>query len=155
MIRRLMDQRGSDEGSAIVEFTLVAVLIMVPLVYLVVAVASIQRVSSAAADAARAAGRALGSAGSVQEGLERAQAAVAIALDDAGLAEDAAQLRIVPTSAACDEPQVEPTLAPGAAYAVCVIVVAPIPGVPSVLGGGQHTAIGRYVVHVDDFRSTG
>ncbi|MDR1999288.1 MAG: hypothetical protein LBQ06_05020 [Frankiaceae bacterium] len=150
--RRLMAPLRRDEGSAIIEFTFVAVLIMVPLVYLVVAVAAIQRTSAAAGDAARAAGRAIGSADTVEEGLARAQAAMRIVLGDGRLPADAGQLRIVPPSSACTDAQIAPSLGPGDEYAVCVIVTAAIPGVPSVLRGGRQTAVGRYLVHVDDYR---
>lgn len=153
--RRLRAGLRRDEGSAIVEFVAVAVLVMVPLVYIVVAVAAIQRNTSAAGSAARAAGRAMGSADTVDEGIARAQAAVRIALEDAGLPPEAGQLRIVPMSGDCRGPQIVPTLDRGDAYAACVIVTAPIPGVPSVLGGGNQTAVGRFVVNVDDFRGSG
>lgn len=160
MVRRLMSPLASrltrrllrDEGSAILEFTVVAVAVMVPLVYLVVAVAAIQRTSSAAGDSARAAGRAMGSASSMQDGLDRAQAAVRVTLSDAHLPADAAQLRIVPADGACDGPQIDPSVAPGDVFAVCVIVAARVPGVPSFFGGGEQKAVGRYVVHIDDFR---
>lgn len=48
-----------DAGNAVIEFVFVAVLILIPLVYFVVAVASVQRSSVAVTHAAREAGRAL------------------------------------------------------------------------------------------------
>lgn len=148
------DADGAGErGSAIVEFTFLAVLVMVPLVYLVVAVASVERSSSAVGEAARAAGRAMGQADTVAQGQARAQAAVRITFEDAGLAVDSAQLRIVAPSSDCTGPLVAASLEPGAEFAVCVIRRAEIPGVPTVLAGRSVQTIGRYVVHVDDFRS--
>jgi Flp pilus assembly protein TadG len=141
-----------DRGSAIVEFTFLAVLVMVPLVYLVVAVASVQRSSSAVGEAARAAGRAMGQADTVAQGQARAQAAVRIAFEDAGLAVDSAQVRIVAPGSDCTGPLVAASLEPGAEFAVCVIRRADIPGVPTILAGRSVQTVGRYVVHVDDFR---
>jgi Flp pilus assembly protein TadG len=146
---------GADRGSAIVEFTFLAVLVMVPLVYLIVAIASVQRSSSAVSDAARAAGRALGRADTVAMGEQQARAAVRIAMEDQGLPPDEAQMRVVATSSSCEGPAVAPTLAPGGEYAVCVIRRAQVPGVPTIVAGRGVTTIGRYVVHVDDFRARG
>jgi Flp pilus assembly protein TadG len=73
-MRRLGD--ADDSGSAIIEFVFVAVLVMVPLVYLVVAVASVQRSELAVSQAAREAGRAFATAESAPQALPRARAAV-------------------------------------------------------------------------------
>ncbi|MCW2604476.1 MAG: hypothetical protein JWN61_2611 [Pseudonocardiales bacterium] len=145
-------QCRGDEGSAIVEFTFLAILVMVPLVYLVAAVASVQRSSSAVGEAARAAGRAMGQADTVAQGQARAEAAVRITFEDAGLPVDSAQVRIVAPGADCEGPTVTPSLDAGAEFAVCVIRQADVPGVPTILAGRSVQTIGRYVVHVDDFR---
>ena len=142
----------SDRGSAIVEFTFLALLVMVPLVYLVVAVAAVQRSSSAVGEAARAGGRAMATAATVESGEDRARAAVRITLADQGIAPDEAQIRVVDPRSDCDGPEVEPSLDAGAEYALCVIRRAEIPGVPTILGGRGVTTVGRYVVHIDDFR---
>ena len=78
-----------DRGSAIIEFVFVAILVLVPLVYFVVAVASVQRSTLAVTQAAREAGRAFATANSTAEGVERARAAVRLALADQGLPDDA------------------------------------------------------------------
>jgi Flp pilus assembly protein TadG len=142
----------SERGSAIVEFTFLALLVMVPLVYLVVAVASVQRSSSAVGEAARAAGRAMATADSIESGEDRARAAVRITLADQGIAPEEAQIRVVATGSKCDGPAVTPSLDAGAEYALCVIRRAEIPGVPTILGGRGVTTVGRYVIHIDDFR---
>lgn len=143
---------AGDGGSAIVEFTFLAVLVMVPLVYLVAAVASVQRSSSAVGDAARAAGRAMAQADTVAQGRARADAAVRIAFEDAGLEPSSARVRIVAPASDCDGPLVAPSLSPGAEFAVCVIRSAEVPGVPTILAGKSVRTVGRYVVHIDDFR---
>ena len=74
-----------DAGNAVIEFVFVAMLILIPLVYFVVAVASVQRSSVAVTHAAREAGRAFATADSTDQGLQRAEGAVRLALADQGL----------------------------------------------------------------------
>ena len=143
---------ADDAGSAIIEFVFVAVLVMVPLVYLVVAVAGVQRSELAVSQAAREAGRAFATSDSAAEAYGRARAAVRIALDDQGLPDDA-QLRFVPAGASCTgAATTTPALVAGAQFTVCVLRTADMPGVPSVLAGHGVRTIGEYVVHVDDYR---
>lgn len=75
-----------DAGSAIVEFVWLAVLLMVPLVYVVLTAFSIQRAAFGVTAAARDAGRAYATAGSDGVGERRAEAATVIALHDQGVA---------------------------------------------------------------------
>jgi Flp pilus assembly protein TadG len=146
------DDRGGDAGNAIIEFVFVAVVVLVPLVYVVVAVASVQRSTLAVTQAAREAGRAFATADSTDEGLARSAVAVRLALADQGLADDA-DLRFVGVGVGCESPSIAPTLAPGAEFAVCVVRHAFLPGVPTLLSGRGITTVGRYVLHVDDYRT--
>jgi hypothetical protein len=141
-----------DAGNAIIEFIVVAVLILVPTVYFVTAVASVQRSTVGVSRAAREAGRAFATASSSADAMVRARAAVRLALADEGLADDA-ELRFVPAEADCRSAPWAPSFSPGAVFAVCVIRRAAVPGVPSLLAGHGVTTIGRYIVHVDDFRT--
>ena len=100
----------AERGSAIVEFVFVAVLVLVPLVYFIVAVASVQRSVLAVTQAAREAGRAFATADSTADGVDRARAAVRLALGDQGLPDDA-QVRYVPVSVACSGATITPELA--------------------------------------------
>ncbi|MDQ1706496.1 MAG: hypothetical protein QOF18_2862 [Frankiaceae bacterium] len=79
-------RRSVDEGSALVEFTWLAILLMVPLVYVVLAAASVQRTAFAETTAAREAARAYATAGSDAEGERRAELAAALAMHDQGVA---------------------------------------------------------------------
>ena len=90
-----------DEGTAIIEFVFVAVIVMLPLVYLIVAVAGVQRSEFAVSQAAREAGRAFATSDRADEAMARAQVAVHIALRDQGLPDDA-ELRYVPAGASRD-----------------------------------------------------
>lgn len=153
-VRRWRVRLRDDRGNAVVEFVFVAVVVMVPLVYLVVAVAVAQRSSLAVTQAAREAGRAIATADSSSQGQARAEVAVRLALSDQGLADDAT-VTTVAASSGCDGPHVPPTLAPGAEFAVCVTRRVDLPGVPSVLAGRGVQTVGRFVVHVDDYRAVG
>lgn len=75
----------TDDGSAIVEYVWLAVLLMIPVVYVVLAALSVQRAAFAATSAARDAARAYATAGSDAEGEQRAEAAVALAMRDQGV----------------------------------------------------------------------
>ena len=140
-----------DAGNAVIEFVFVAVLILVPLVYFVVAVASVQRSSVAVTHAAREAGRAFATADSTDEGLQRAEVAARLALADQGLSDDAI-VRYVEADGTCESGMTTPSLSPGAQFAVCVIRHASLPAVPSLISGRGITTVGRYVLHIDDYR---
>jgi Flp pilus assembly protein TadG len=140
-----------DAGNAVIEFVFVAVLIMIPLVYFVVAVASVQRSSVAVTHAAREAGRAFATADSTDQGLQRAEVAVRLALADQGLSDDAI-VRYVAADGTCESGTTTPSLSPGAKFAVCVIRHASLPAVPSLISGRGITTVGRYVLHIDDYR---
>jgi Flp pilus assembly protein TadG len=140
-----------DAGNAVIEFVFVAVLILIPLVYFVVAVASVQRSSVAVTHAAREAGRAFATADSTNQGLQRAEVAVRLALADQGLSDDAI-VRYVAADGTCESGMATPSLSPGAQFAVCVIRHASLPAVPSLISGRGITTVGRYVLHIDDYR---
>lgn len=146
--------RGDDAGTAIIEFVFVAVIVMVPLIYLIVAVASIQRSELAVSQAAREAGRAFATADGPAAAMARARAAMHIALQDQGLSDDA-ELRFVRAAGSCSAaPAVTPSLTPGAQFTVCVTRHAGIPAVPRFLTGRGITTVGSYVVHIDDYRGS-
>jgi Flp pilus assembly protein TadG len=143
---------ADDRGNAIIEFVFVAVIVMVPLVYFVVCVADVQRSSIAVGQAAREAGRAFATGSSAPDGLRRAEVAARLALDDQGVG--GAPALSFHTRPDCTSLPVAPTLTPGAEYTVCVTRSVQIPGVPTVLAGRGVRTVGRYLLHVDDFRSS-
>ena len=140
-----------DAGNAVIEFVFVAVLILIPLVYFVVAVASVQRSRVAVTHAAREAGRAFATADSTDQGLQRAEVAVRLALADQGLSDDPI-VRYVAADGTCESGMITPSLNPSAKFAVCVIRHASLPAVPSLISGRGITTVGRYVLHIDDYR---
>jgi Flp pilus assembly protein TadG len=145
-------RRTNDSGSAIVEFVFLAVVVMVPLVYLIAAVATVQRNRLAVAQAARDAGRAFATGDTAAEAERRVSAAVRLALADQGLPDDA-DVRFVAAGAACSAAAVHPRLVPGAQFTVCVTRRVHLPAVPSVLAGRGIRTVGVYLVHVDDYRA--
>jgi Flp pilus assembly protein TadG len=148
-----MTGRHDDSGTAIIEFIFVAIIVMVPLMYLIVAVASVQRSELAVSQAAGETGRAFATAAEPGGAMARARAAVHLALHDEGLPDDAL-LRFVSVTGSCTGPAVVPTLAPGTQFTVCVTRHTGIPAIPRFLTGKGITTVGRYTVHIDDYRAS-
>jgi Flp pilus assembly protein TadG len=118
--------RHDDAGNAIVEFVFLAVLLMVPLVYVLVTVFRVQASAYAASSAARESGRVFVTSESVDAAAERAYAAGDIVMRDSGLVLDRDDLRITCSS--------DPCLAPGSRVTVVVTQRVGLPLVPRVLG---------------------
>ena len=143
-----------EAGNAIVEFVFVALLALVPLVYLILAVATVQRARLAVTNAARDVGRAIAASQPGEQIDVRAEAALEIALRNQGLPPTDVQLKFVAATENCGSAALAPDLGPGAEFTVCVIRQQSVPAVPSMLGGKGITLTGRYVVHIDDYRTT-
>jgi Flp pilus assembly protein TadG len=141
-----------DQGSAIVEFVFVAILMMVPMVYLIVAVAVVQRAEVATVRAARSAGRASATSPTRDEADGRARAALRLALANQGFDVGDAELKVVAAEDDCAAAATVPTMNPGSTFAVCVSRRQQIPAIPGFLQSGGVLITGRYVVHMDDFR---
>lgn len=141
-----------ERGSAIIEFVFVAVLVLVPLIYLIVAVAVVQRARLATTNAARDVGRAIATSATAGQAEVRAQAALRAALRGQGMTASEVELRYVAAGADCQGPATAPSLTSASVFAICVIRHQPLPAVPTLLSGRGVTVIGRYLVHVDDFR---
>lgn len=80
-----MSRWRRDDGSAVVEFTWLAVLLMVPLVYVLIGLFHVQRAAFGVTEAARQAGRALAVAEDCGAGMPRARAAAGLAMQDQGI----------------------------------------------------------------------
>jgi hypothetical protein len=122
--------RSSEEedGSALVEFVWLAMLLIVPLVYVLTAVFDVQRAAFGAAAASRAAGRAYALAATDGEGLQRAGEAARVALADQGL-DRPMDLRIT-----CEP--APPCHERGRTIVVRLSSSIALPLVPEALGGG-------------------
>ncbi|HEU0040970.1 MAG TPA: hypothetical protein VFQ15_01345 [Jiangellaceae bacterium] len=137
-----MSDRG-ERGSAIVEFHLLGLVLLVPLIYVLLAALDVQRTSYAVTQAAREAGRLFVASGEESA----ARRAAAVALGDHGVEVDATQI-----SFACS---VTPCYQPGAEVRVVVDAVVPLPFLPDVLAGAVNAQVPVSATHVsvvDRFR---
>ena len=114
--------RSAERGSAVVEFVFLAVLMLVPLIYLVMTLGRLQAGAYAASAAAREAGRAYTTAGTESEAEGRADAAASIAFEDQGFGGTGR------LSLSCDG---TPCLRPEGRIEVTSVVTVPLPFVPS------------------------
>lgn len=128
---------GSDDGAAIVEFVFLAVVLMVPMVYLVLTLARVQGDAFAAEAAVRDASRAAvvggidalraGASGQDAERLARARAdaVLGVTLADFHVARSDVDVTLTCTGGPC--------LAPGSAVVVAVTIRAHLPGISSLV----------------------
>jgi len=128
-----------DDGSATVEFVLLAVVLLVPFVYAVLCVFEVERAAYGLAAATREAGRAFVTAPDGAAAQERARAASALVLDDHGVV-DPAPLRIT-----CDA---SPCLTPGARVVVQVSMSVRLPLIPH-LGTREPASVRVSATHVE------
>ena len=151
MVRRACWTLRDDSGNAVLEFLFLAVLLMVPLVYLLLTVFTVQRAAYAVSSASREAGRVFVSADSAALGRARAEQATAIVLRDSGLTAAAAGLDLTCSA--------QPCLTPGATVTVVLTYAVELPLAPAVLtdavstGGASIPVTGRHVEVVDRFRA--
>jgi Flp pilus assembly protein TadG len=117
-----------ERGTAIVEFVLLAILLLVPLLYILLAVFDTQRASYAASAAARSASRAFVTAPDQATGYVRAQAAASLAFGDQGI--DVAGFTL---TISC-RPDPRDCLTPGSVVAAEVRSSADLPLMPTALG---------------------
>ena len=137
-----------EEGSALIEFVGLGVLLLIPLIYLLLSVFSVQRAAFAVTQAAREAGRAYATAPGTTAANERADYAARLALRSQGVSA-AASVRYAPAGSGCGASSADgaASLTPGARFVVCVRTQAELPL------GGAITVNGQYAVAVDSFRA--
>jgi Flp pilus assembly protein TadG len=111
-----------ERGSAIVEFTFLALLLMVPLVYFIITMSQIQGGSFAVVGAADQAAKVFVAQADPATAQAAAEQAVAIALTDFGHPTEGAQV-----TTSCDPANCQ---APGTAVTVTVSLTVPLPFLP-------------------------
>jgi Flp pilus assembly protein TadG len=126
-------QHRGDSGTALIEFTWLALILLVPAVYVLLAVFDAQRASYGVSAASRSAGRAFVLSPDPATAQQRALDAARVAMADQGVevSADAVTIRCSPAPDQC--------LTPGALVTVTVAVQQPLPLVPDVLGGSAPT----------------
>lgn len=146
MKRRQWIAREDDRGTAVVEFIVIAVLLLIPLAYGVTSVMRVHAASQATVQAAREAGRAFITADSAGEGRARADSAVHLAFADHGFD--------VPHEALSIECPAGPCLAPGSSVVVHLDWRVDLPWVPAGLATAQIPIVAEHDVPVDVYRLT-
>jgi len=136
-----------DEGSALIEFVGLAVLLLIPLIYLLLSVFSVQRSAFAVTQAAREAGRAYATAPGMSAAATRAAFAARLAQSSQGVTAGVS-LRYAPAGSGCGSgADGAASLRPGARFVVCARTQAALPL------GGSVTVNGQYAVIVDTYRT--
>jgi hypothetical protein len=152
----------SESGAAVLEFTMLSVLVLVPVLYLLLTVFRVQAASFAVTQAAREAGRAYATADSAGSAAERARVAAGLAFSDQGVPIESSSVTWAAEPASgtanCGRASAEPPpLVAGQDVLVCVHAVVRLPFADrGVLGRLAATGVdvsSRYVVAVDPLRA--
>lgn len=142
---RPLGTREGERGSAVVEFIALAVVLLVPLVYLVLLVARVQAASYAVSVAAREAGRVFVTTTAAVDAEARARFAARLAFEDQGFAEPG---EVTFDCAA------SPCRTPDAQVSVHARLRVPLPLVPDVVADAVPLAVpveATYVTTVERF----
>lgn len=146
----------SDAGRAMIEVVFLAVLLLIPTTYILLSVIKVQASTFAVTQAARDAGRLIDAAPTVQIGVQRARQAAQIALADQQVDASTIEIRFTAPGRPCAQGVTDPpALRPGADVDICVTAVISLPGVPTVVTGGDNTVTGVYTLHVGEFAERG
>jgi hypothetical protein len=147
---RLRERLREETGSALVEFVFVALVVFLPLVYVVAGFSAVQRGVFASTAAAREAGRAMGTAPDPVTGHARALRAAQLAVEDQHVDATDVRLAYAARGASCESGGgYSPTLTPGEEFSVCVTVTVRIPLLPEFIDA--NTATGQFVVERDRY----
>ncbi|WP_240613425.1 hypothetical protein [Brachybacterium endophyticum] len=145
--RRLATSLGRDDGNALVEFVALAVILLIPSLYLVLTLGSVQGAVFAADVIARDAARIHATDPDAGRAKDRADAMTRMTLEDHGItSQDAVTI-------SCSK---HPCATHGGEVTAEVSVSVPIPGLGPMLGQDGPVHIGaEHVVEVDQFRAPG
>lgn len=133
-----------EEGTALIEFVWLALLLIIPVVYILIAVFDVQRAAYGVSAASRSAARAFILAPDVPTAYARANRAASVALGDQHVSGASVEITCTPTPADC--------LTPGSSVRVVVRMTQPLPLTPSALGG-QLAPITVDSTHLEPFGS--
>lgn len=148
-LRRLRgDAGGAERGNVVVEFLGVALVLLLPVTYLVLTVGRVQAATFAVEGASREAARAYVTADSASDGARLASVAVALAFEDQGFVAAAQGEALTLTCSS------SPCLEPGGEVAAQVRLDVPLPLVPSFVRSAVPLSIpveARHVASVDEY----
>ncbi|MGZ5406935.1 hypothetical protein [Aeromicrobium sp.] len=131
-----------EDGTAVIEFIWLALLLLIPVVYILIAVFDVQRAAYGASAASRSAARAFVLAPDVPTAFQRADRAASVALGDQDVSGASVSVTCTPTPADC--------LTPGSSVRVVVRMTQPLPLTPQALGD-QITPITVDSTHVEPY----
>lgn len=135
-----------DSGNAIIEFVYLAMLLMLPLVYVLLTVFRVQSAAFAASSAVREAGRVFVGTTPGQDPRERAGAAASLVMADSGLVLREEQLTMTCSA--------DPCLTPGATVVVAIDYVVALPFLPRLFADRAPASVpvtSRHLELVDRF----
>ncbi|MBA3233642.1 MAG: hypothetical protein H0T17_06815 [Propionibacteriales bacterium] len=140
-----------QDGSALVELTWLALLLLIPLVYVVISIVTVQRSAFGATEATRAAGRAYLLAPDVATAELRAYQAAQVAMGDQGVELGPGELVIT-----CG-PTVQSCLQPGSTVEVRIELEVGLPLTPALFGhsAASVSVDARHVEPYGVFREAG
>jgi Flp pilus assembly protein TadG len=149
-LRRRLGMLRNETGSALVEFVFIAIVVFVPLIYIVAGFSAVQRGVFASTAAAREAGRAIGTAPDAETGQQRALRAAQLAVEDQSVQATDVRVAYAAAGVSCEAAGgYTPTLAPGEEFSVCVTVTVRIPLLPEFIDA--NTTTGQFVVERDRY----
>jgi Flp pilus assembly protein TadG len=135
-----------ERGSAILEFIVIAVAVLMPLVYIVMSIATVHAASMASSQAVREATRAFTMAANPNAAVTMAQQAAQIALANHGFTLDPRTLT-VQCNGGC--------LNPGSSVSVALDWQVPLPWLPQTLRGPTDVRVtAAHTLPVDAYRSS-
>lgn len=137
----------SDRGNAPVEFVVLAVVLLIPTIYLVLTLGAVQSAVLAADVVARDAARIHATEQDPGQARSRQEAHMRLVLDDYGI-RSRGNVEIT-----CSE---DPCARPGGTVRATVRIAVPVPGLGPVLGQDGPVRVGaEHMVQVDQFRDPG
>ena len=140
-----MRRPRAEEGSALVEFVWLGIILLVPLVWIVLSVFEVQRGAFAVTSGARSAARAFSLADNDAVGEQRARSAIRQALDDQGGDDRGFRYRVSCGGADCHTA--------GAVITVRVWTRVDLPLLPDILGDAPSFALdASHTVPIGQFR---
>jgi Flp pilus assembly protein TadG len=138
-------RRRNDDGSALVEFTFLGVLLLVPLVYVLLCAFALQRASYGLTGAAREAGRAFVQADTSDAAFDDARTAAQVAMLDQGVDPDRVAVDVQCAASPC--------LTPGARVDVTLRTTVRLPMLPSFVQAARGIPVtSKQTVVVDVYR---
>lgn len=145
VLDRLTRPARREDGNALVEFVVLSVALLIPLLYMVVTLGSVQSAVFAADIIARDAARIHATDSTPDRAQLRTQEHAAMVLEDFGLErQDVVEIRC----------SADPCATPGARVRAEVRIPVPVPGLGPVLGPGGPVAVSSsHAVQVDQYRA--